>query len=154
MPPAVLDQLASLLTRDVCLVGIGSRLKGDDAAGPMLIDAIRDEVSFVCIDAGVAVENHLERIVSQCGDSVLFFDAMDFGGSPGEIRLFSPGETAGDLSTHALSLEMAADYVSTRCGADTWLVGIQPEDIGLDHELSQPVRQALKQIGEVIRSAG
>ena len=152
MPPA-LDQLASLLEQDVCLVGIGNRLKGDDAVGPMLIDAVRDQVSFACIDAGVAVENHLEQIVSRGGGDVLFFDAMDFGGEPGEIRMFQPGETAGDLSTHALSLQLAADYVRARCGTDIWLVGIQPGDIGLEHDLSESVQQALDRLRATIVSA-
>ena len=116
MPDATLDQLIALLRRDACLVGVGNRLKGDDAAGPLLVDALASTVTFPCLDVGVAPENHLERVVATGAAVVVVADAMDFGAAPGTTRLFKDVALAGGLSTHALSLELATDYLRARGG--------------------------------------
>lgn len=153
MPCAALAQLADLLTHDLCLVGVGNRLKGDDAAGPALVDSVRGEVGFPCIDAGTAVENHLERIVAAGADVVLIVDAMDFEGRPGEFRLFRPEDiAAGAVSTHALSLTLTADYLRGRCAATVRLLGIQPRTIALGEMISPPVRRGLQRIAAALVS--
>ena len=67
--------LKSLLSNasKLCIVGIGNRMKGDDAAGPMLIDLLDGRTKATCIDAGVAPENYLEKIVAAKPDVVLLW---------------------------------------------------------------------------------
>ncbi len=146
------DTLHPLLRGNVCLVGVGNRLRGDDAVGPVVIDALKGNCSFPCVDAGVAPENHLEKIVAHHPDTVLMIDAVDFQGEPGKIRVFRPGDSSGGLSTHALSLELAAQYLANRCGAETWLVGIQPAQVTMEAGLTPAVEEAAGRLVTVLGS--
>jgi hydrogenase 3 maturation protease len=151
MPDSVINQLTSLLRRGACLVGVGNRLKGDDAAGPLLVDALEAFGAVVCLDAGMAPENHLERIVATGATVVVLVDAMDFGEAPGALQLLEAASLAGGLSTHALSLELVTDYLRARGVGEVWLLGIQPAHIGLDAELSSPVRCAIDEIAAAVK---
>ncbi|MBL7076556.1 MAG: hydrogenase maturation protease [Kiritimatiellae bacterium] len=150
MPESTISHLAALLQRDACLVGVGNRLKGDDAAGPLLVDALGSVPGVLCLDTGVAPENYLEQIVATGASIVVIVDAMDVGEAPGSVRLFEGASLTGGLSTHALSLELVTDYLRARGVAEVWLLGIQPEHIGLDAELSSPVRCAINEIAAAV----
>ncbi len=131
----------------LCVVGIGNRLKGDDGAGPELIDRLGGQGRLHCLDAGVAVENYLEKIVRIKPDTVLLVDAMDFGGVAGDLRVLPAEQVAGGgLSSHALSLQMACDYLRQRVSARVFLLGIQPAQLKLNSPLSAPVSAAVAKL--------
>jgi len=136
----------SLFGGKVCVVGVGNRMKGDDAAGPLAVDAMSELDGIACIDAGVAPENHLEQIVARSPDTVLIIDAVDFNAEPGELRIFPPDGLSGGLSTHALSLSLVADYLEQRCGASTWLIGIQPAQVTLGSPVTPAVQQTITRL--------
>jgi len=146
---AVNEELASILKRTVCLVGVGNRMKGDDAFGPLLIDRLAGSIRFTCIDAGVAPENYLERIIRVGAGTVLFADAADFGGRPGELRIIEPRRLSGNaLSTHALSLGLAAEYLSKRGAGRILLLAVQPAAAGLGDPVSTPVAATLESLAK------
>ena len=145
--------LRPILRGSVCIVGVGNRLRVDAAVGPMVLDALRGNCTFPCIDAGVAPENYLEKIATHHPDTVLLVDAVDFRGEPGEIRVFRPDDSSGGLSTHALSLELAAQYLANRCGAETWLVGIQPAQVAMEADVTAEVKEAVRRLVEALGGA-
>lgn len=131
----------------VCVIGIGNRLKGDDAAGPELIDRIAGHIRFHCLDAGVAPENYLEKIVQIKPDTILLLDAMDFGGVAGSFRLFPADQiTGGGLSSHALSLRMTCVYLRQRIPARIFILGIQPSQVDMNKPPSEAVRAAVEKL--------
>ena len=69
--------LSELLAGRVCIVGVGNRLRGDDGAGPRLIDARHPDASGVWLDAGVVPENYLEIIARANPDTVLIVDVVE-----------------------------------------------------------------------------
>ena len=141
------DGLKQNLKGKVCVVGIGNRLKGDDAAGPELIDRLTGRSRFHCLDTGVAPENYLEKIVQIKPDTILLVDAMDFGGEAGSCRLFSADQiTGGGLSSHALSLRMTCDYLQQRISARIFVLGIQPAQVNLNGPLSAAVGVAVEKL--------
>lgn len=141
------DDLKQNLQGKVCVIGIGNRLKGDDAAGPELIDRIAGHSRFHCLDTGVAPENYLEKIVRIKPDTILLVDAMDFGGEAGSYRLFSADQiTGGGLSSHALSLRMTCDYLQQRISAHIFILGIQPAQVNMNGPLSAAVRAAVEKL--------
>lgn len=143
--------LGSLLGGQVCIVGVGNRHRGDDGAGPRVIDARSLESRGVWLDAGVTPENFLEPIVRSKPDTVLIVDAVAFGGFPGECRLLDP--TAMDtvvLSTHAGSLCMLRDYLVARTGARIKVLAIQPVRIDSGECLSQPVENSVLEWAAVL----
>ena len=131
----------------VCVIGIGNRLKGDDAAGPELIDRIAGRSRFHCLDTGVAPENYLEKIVRIKPATILLVDAMDFGGEAGSCRLFSADQvTGGGLSSHALSLRMTCDYLQQRISVHIFILGIQPAQVNMNRPLSEAVGATVEKL--------
>ncbi len=147
--------LDALLVGRVCIVGVGNRGRGDDGAGPRVIDARRGGTRGVWIDAGMAPENYLEPIARSSPDTVLIVDAVAFGGIPGECRLMNVEvmDTVA-LSTHAGSLAMLGEYLSARTRARIQVLGIQPESIdareGLSHSVGESVREVAAMLSDLL----
>ena len=145
------DHLKTFLTGVVCLVAVGNRRRGDDAVGPLLMDRLVGKVDAVCIDAGVAPENYLESIVRSAPQSVLFVDAADFHGKPGETRLLRPGELAGGgLSTHAVSLGVVCEYLEGRGLSRVAVLAVQPVSTGLGTPVSLEVQRAVSRLARML----
>lgn len=143
--------LRELLSDHVCIVGVGNRLRGDDGAGPTVIDQRGANTRGTWIDAGVTPENYLETIARANPVTILIVDAVDFGGSPGECRLLDPADVETlVISTHAGSLSMIADYMSARVGAEFRVLGIQPKTINIHEALSDPVTQSVRELAAML----
>lgn len=137
------------------IIGVGNRLRGDDAVGCLVIEALKDCVDAVLFDAESAPENHIEPAVEAHPSRILFIDACDFGGSPGEFRLFGRDElerlALGLVSTHTLPLTMTAQLLEQRTGAGVWLLGVQPARVEFGAGVSRPVARALPGIVRLVR---
>lgn len=138
----------------ICVVGVGNRMKGDDGIGPALTDRLRDVADIDCLDAGVAPENHLERIVRLGASMVILVDAIVFGGAAGKYRLFEPEELeGGGLSGHALAPDTVCRYLRA-CGVERIAVlGVQPGANDLGAALSPAVAQAADRLAAVFKAA-
>lgn len=145
------SQLKRLLEGRVCVLGVGNRYRRDDGAGSLVAEQLDGRTNARAIDAGAVPENYLEQVTRSNPDTVLILDAMDFGGAPGDLRIFDP-EVVGSsgLSTHGLSLQITADYLKARTQARLVLLAIQPADIGLGTELSEEVSLAVHLLKETL----
>ncbi len=110
---AVGEQLEHMLTGATVIVGVGNRGRGDDGAGPALIDSLRGRTRARLVEAEEVPESYLGEITAGEADTVLLVDAVDFGGRPGEVGLFSRGELRGQptFSTHRVPLRLVMDGV-------------------------------------------
>ena len=101
------------------------------------------------LDTGMSPENFLEKAVLEEPDTLLIVDAADFGGDPGEARVFCREEIAGGgLSTHALSLQMTCEYLETRIPVRVFLLAIQPANTALGEEMSRVVSNSIDKLAE------
>lgn len=145
------EQLAELLAGRVCLFGVGNRMKADDGAGPLLVERLAGCVAAMCVDGGIAPENHLEKIVRGGPDVVLVADAVDFGGTPGEVRIMPPGGmSGGGISTHAPSLELVCRYLGERSSARIHILAVQPASVHLGGQMSAQVDKAVDEIAAIL----
>ena len=140
--------LKSHLKGKVAILGFGNRLWGDDGAGSVLAERLRAANPKAAVfDAGMVPENYLEKVAAAKPDTVLLIDAADFGGEPGEWRIFSGEDLAfTGLSTHAGSPRMLAAYLEQRTGAKVKLLAIQPLDIEEGAELSRAVSTSISHL--------
>jgi len=146
------DLLKPVPKDKVCILGVGNRLRGDDGAGPRLIDKIQGCVSVACIDCGIAPENYLEKVIAIQPSTILIIDATEIGERPGEIHLFSSDQQfAGGLSTHALSLTMVCDYLKARISPQIYLLAIQPALIIFKDELSAAVSMSVDLLAKTLK---
>jgi len=137
------------------VIGVGNRLKGDDAIGCLVADGLTGVEGIRVVDAGTAPENYLEPVAAAVPDRVLFVDACAFGGEPGEFRLFGRADidrlTGQLVSTHTLPLGMTVAMLEQLTPARIELLGVQPASLDFDAELSPPLRAALPRIVEFVR---
>ena len=139
----------------VVVLGVGNRLRGDDAVGCILCDELAGLVGAQVIDCADTPENFVEPVAKLRPRRILVIDCCDFGAEAGEFRLFSRKEleelSYGLLSTHTLPLSLTVELLSVETGAAIELLGIQPERIEFGTDLSPSVRAALPALVERVR---
>jgi len=143
-----LTKLKDRLQGKVSIVGIGNRLRNDDGVGPEIINRLKNPLPrLLLFDVGEVPENYLGKIVKQRPDTIVLIDAVDFGSSPGTIKIIEKDDIRDEsLSTHNASLNLVAKYLQKETSADVFLLGIQPKTTEFGREISQPVREGLEKI--------
>lgn len=142
---AVFGDLERLLAGRVCILGVGNRYRRDDGAGSLVAERLAGRAAALVIDAGAVPENYVEKIARSRPDTVLIVDAVDFAGTPGDLRLLDPDVIAPlGISSHALSLRMTAAFFKARTRARLAILGIQPADVGPGAEMSDEVSRAVQ----------
>jgi hydrogenase 3 maturation protease len=132
-------------------MGIGNRLRGDDGAGPQVIERRDRDAAGIWIDGGTTPENFLEPIARAAVELVLIVDAVDFGGRPGECRLLDVDELeAFAISSHSGSLGVFRDYLAARAEAVVKVVGIQPGRLRMETRLSDSVEESARELAGVL----
>jgi hydrogenase maturation protease HycI len=148
----VFDRLEKLRGTRTLIVGIGSTLKADDGAGPLVCEKLRSaQIGAELIDAGTVPENHIQPIVKKTPQNLLIIDAVDFGASPGAVDIFKPEQISSFVfSTHTLSPHLFVDMIKKAIDVDIYLVGIQPAQTRLGDPVSPHVSQAIEAVARAI----
>jgi hydrogenase maturation protease HycI len=147
------ERLRGISPERVVFVGVGNRMRGDDAIGPALIDHIKDEVPHA-IDADGVPENVTASIRRLNPKVIIFLDAASLGESPGSARIVEAGEMQKlESSVHNFSLDVVMEYLEAAAGADVFLVGVQPERIGEGESISRELKKPLEDIASILISA-
>lgn len=144
----------------VALIGVGSELYGDDAAGVYVIRQLQQQITCtncLLVDAGSAPESSLGVLRKYRPEIVILIDAALMKQSPGTVKWLNPDQTDGlSASTHTLPLSALTHYLVSEYGCTVILLGIQPMENCLAAPLSPQVQQAVDCIadftGEVLRS--
>jgi len=141
----------------IAIVGIGNTIRGDDGAGPELIERLgktqltTHDKQLLLIDAGEVPENYLSKIVEFNPETILLIDAVDFNESPGKIKLVEQDEIINTgFSTHNSSLVLVINYLRNEIEADILFLGIQPKGTALMAGLSEPVEASVSEIEDAI----
>jgi len=148
------EQLKRIHGRGTLIVGVGNTLKGDDGAGCFVCEQLKDAVGEHVIDAGTVPENYIGPIIEKGPEVLVVVDAIDFGGSVGEVKVFKPEElSSAAFSTHTLSPRLFVDVVCESIAAEVWFVGIQPGRTALGEGLSKEVEDAVGVVAGVLKEA-
>ncbi len=132
------------IKENVLIVTLGNKLRGDDSAGILFGNLIKEHTSLSVISGGDAPENITGIIVKKYPDVILIVDAMDFGGKPGDIKLVSGERLEKDaVSTHG-SLKLFVEYIEKMTGAQVYILGFQPKGLGLGEEISTEVSESVR----------
>lgn len=143
------DELSKYERNKIVFVGLGNELRADDGAGLELIERLRSKKEFYgshFITAGRSPENYLESILNSNPQVVIFIDAAEWDGSPGEIKIFNDDEISKtEFSTHTFSITMIKDFLLKNQQMDFMFVGIKPFSTSFKEGLSEPVKIKLKE---------
>jgi hydrogenase maturation protease len=137
------------------VIGLGNRLRGDDAVGPLVTDRL---VSGGLPPGIEAVESggdplSLLDLISGCGRAVIV-DAAEMGCEPGTVRLLRGAEIPAGFkmhtSLHAVDLQdVLAMARKMDVGTDVSLVAVQIGSCGYNEALSPQVEQKLSEITSI-----
>jgi hydrogenase maturation protease len=139
----------------VLVIGVGNVYGGDDAAGVLAAEQLRDE--------GVAVrvcEAEPSRLVDAWSgaDTVYVVDAVSSGAAPGTIHRFDaaeghlPAPIFGSSSTHALGVADAVELarVLGRLPSRTVVYGIEGATFDAGAAVTPAVSEAAARVAEAI----
>jgi len=142
--------------RQVVVLGVGSEIRADDAAGVLIAQRIQSlEIPGVCaIAGGAAPENYTGQIRELSPSHLVVVDAADMAEEPGTVRLLRPEEIGGvSFSTHSLPLNVLTSYLQNEIGCSVLIVGIQPRSLEFDGSVSPEVTQAIEETVEALHDA-
>ncbi|MEO0155659.1 MAG: hydrogenase maturation peptidase HycI [candidate division WOR-3 bacterium] len=135
----------------ICILGAGNVQKGDDGAGPMVIQILKEKIkmpkteNILLIDGGEVPENFTGEIRKFQPELVIIFDACISGKKPGSIYLINPERIiANDISTHRLPLSMFVKFLEETMTTRVIVIGIEPNNLNFGVEISPEVNQAVK----------
>lgn len=140
----------------VVIVGVGSELRGDDAAGLEVVRRLKRILTsrrVMLVEGGAAPENFTTKIKRFNPTHIVFIDAADIGGEPGSVTLIAPERIVGSAFTHRLPLSFLADYLKTQINARILVIGIQPENLKFSDKISQRVERAIKELESAIKKS-
>jgi hydrogenase 3 maturation protease len=141
-----------LLKGRVAVVGVGSRSHGDDGAGPLVVDLLNEAGFRSAIDCGTAPELETWRIREMHPNTVVFVDAVDFGGKPGDVAVPDPNHLRGrGMDTHRMPLKLTMQYLEAELGAKCLLLAIQPKSVAVGCEMCAEVRSAAVGLANLLR---
>jgi hydrogenase 3 maturation protease len=142
------DELSKYDKDRIVFVGLGNELREDDGAGLELTNRIKSKKEFYksnFIIAGRNPENHLQAILNYNPQMVIFIDAAERNGNPGEIKNFNEDEIGQtDFSTHTFSIKMIKEYLLNHQQMDFMFLGIQPLSTSFRQGLSDIIKNKIE----------
>jgi len=153
-----MEELRRILSKipeggEIVFLGVGNPLRGDDGIGVKItrdLKALLEKHGSRKRIKPIIVEDRVDLIPKFLKglnpDLIIIFDAMDFGGEVGEIRLASLPEADKTISTHNIPLDLMLKLAEIT--APVYVLGIQISSI----EFGKPINpRVLKACEEVIR---
>ena len=144
--------MSNTLTAEVCsalttipginvIITIGNTLRADDGVGPYIGPLITQTKQLKIINAGYTPENVIEQVIALHPAKIIFIDAADFQGAPGEARVIDQEYIPdASLSTHAVPLKVVYHLLLHDTAAQAVMIGIQPKSIEHKEALSPEVK--------------
>jgi len=140
----------------IALVGVGSRLHGDDAVGVEIAEALAalQHDNLLVLEAGIAPENILGSLGKFEPDVVIFIDGIEGGKQPGDILCSDLCDIEeAQFSGHSSSLALLAHYLQVSLSCEVTFLGVQVGHVRLGDSVSPEIRRAIDEICDTIHAA-
>ena len=134
------------------IVGVGDAGRGDDAAGPLVAERLLEAEHQGVINSGPSPELDTWKVREFEPDSVLFVDAVDFGGQPGDVAVFGPTELRSNgFDTHRAPLKLTMEYLEHDLKCKCWLLAVQPKDVSIGARICDEVRGSTAGVADMLQ---
>lgn len=138
----------------IAILGIGSDLKGDDAAGVLVAKKINEEIkssNVLAINCGASPENFTGVVNKFNPTHIIIIDSADLKEHPGFMRIIDLSEINGvSFSTHRLPTKIMIDYLVKCLNCEAIILGIQPKSLKFGESVSAEVKEACLKLSEII----
>jgi len=134
----------------ILLLGVGNRLRGDDAVGPLLVERLQGQVDIPLLDTGDVPENYLGPIEDSGAEVVLVVDAVEMGANVGDAAIFDIEQVQNmSVSTHTANLGLLFKVIPPERRPQVIMLGIQPGNMEFGQGLTVSVHKTLKGLAEL-----
>jgi hydrogenase 3 maturation protease len=140
--------------KKIAVLGVGSVLRNDDAAGLLVADELKKIKSpkLKVFFGSTAPENLTGEIIKYRPTHIIIVDSVDMDQKPGSILLIDHLVVDGvSFSTHMLPVKMIVDYFLESLKCEIIIIGIQPKSLEFGEIVSNGVKKSIKQIADAIR---
>lgn len=138
--------------KKIAILGIGNRLRGDDAAGSIIAEnlAAKGMTSF---DSSTVPENFTGALRKAAPDTLIIVDACNIGIKPGEFRKvpLHKFENNDSFNSHSPEIIELINYLHEFI-PEILFIGIEPSSMELDTRLSHEVESGIKKLEKIIVS--
>jgi len=138
--------------RKIVVLGIGSVLRSDDAAGMYLIELLRnhEKRDDVLLIAGSTAPENFTGVIKKFAPYKLFIvDAAHMGLLPGEVKVIPVCDIGGvSFSTHMLPLPVMLKYLESESGCGVLFIGIQPKSTEQGLEMCDEVKKGTERLAD------
>ena len=139
-----------------CVIcGIGNTIRGDDAFGSLMAEKLAQQLAanpnVSVINCEETPERYTGEIIRLKPSHLIFVDAVNFAGKPGEVIIADPRDARGlSQSTHHLALKLLVTYIEGNIKTKYILIGCQPKTTELCAEMSMEVKAAMCHVEKMI----
>ncbi|MGD0806435.1 MAG: hydrogenase 3 maturation endopeptidase HyCI [Anaerolineales bacterium] len=156
-------------SRKVAFVGVGQELRGDDAAGVLVVRRLMESArknpskskvtesqreAPLLFEAGPLPEAATGALRRYLPDWAVFIDSAEMGEPPGTIRWVDPEQAEGFTgSTHTFPISGLGKYLSSELGCRVAILGIQPKNLEFDSPVSEEVDRTIEEIVAFINTS-
>ena len=127
-------------------IGLGNKDRADDGVGLLIVNRLKENHKNAWTEEEGLEEVVLSLMKDNTIDEVVFIDAVDFDGDPGQIDIFTSDEVPLlELSTHKAPLGTLMALLEKK-GKTTYLIGIQPASIEFNQEIHPYVYNSASEI--------
>jgi len=135
----------------ILLIGVGNRLRGDDAVGPLLVERLQGQVNIPLLDAGDVPENYIGPIEDSGVELVLVVDAVEMGARVGDTAIFDIEQVQNrSVSTHTANLGLLFKVIPPDKRPQVIMLGIQPGEMEFGQGLTVSVRKTLEALAKML----
>jgi hydrogenase 3 maturation protease len=143
------------------ILGVGSELRADDAAGILVAQRVQEllgnqktDTQMETFIGATAPENLTGEIKRFAPTHLIIVDAADLNAEPGTITLMNPDSIGGTtFCTHSLPIKVMVDYLLDSFECDVIIIGIQPKSLTMGDTVSKEVLDAAESLATTIRDA-
>ncbi len=156
IPSGLIKELKDFIgtSRRIAVLGIGNDLRTDDGIGPIVVESLKIDYPDLMIENVGSVPEGFARPLAQFGaERVIMIDAADMRKPPGHIELVTKDRIGGiSISTHSMPLSFLMMYLEQETGAETILIGIQPESIQFGEGLTPVIKLVAESLVDTLES--
>jgi hydrogenase maturation protease len=121
-------KLERFIPEKIVFVGLGNEYRGDDMAGVLFLNLLMGKEQFKnssFIKAGTNPENYLYKILLEEPSAVVFIDSVRSSSNSGLIEWIGNDQIDSiQISTHAFSLKLIAEYLQKNMPVEIKFLGI------------------------------
>jgi len=141
--------------KKIAVLGIGSELRADDAAGMLVAQGVRQGRKLKSFFGETAPENLTGEIKRFKPTHIIIVDTADIKQKPGTVLLLDSKDVGSGVSfsTHKLPAKILMDYFVQSLKCSVVLIGIQPKTLKFGEAVSKEVKDTVKEISSAIKEA-